>query len=347
MLINVLHIINDMGRNGGAQKIVFDLAKRAPKNFTIRILTLYSINEYSKELDYENIECKSIRELGVSELFRWRSWADVVHSHLFPSAYIALLFSGPKIQTEHNSHNRRRDNTLFYPFEKFMYSRYSSNVSISQEVENCTASYLGNKPVNSIIIFNGVDVGSYRCDDKRDRVGTPFRIGMVGRLHPYKDQATILRAVARLELDIEIDFAGDGSEKEHLLELSRKLGLEARVKFLGVISDVPGFLSKLDVYIQSSKVEGFGLAVVEAMASGLPVFGTNVPGLNEVIIDEAYMFEVGDAVRLASLLSTIHHDSNFFVKACDHSAKRAGVYGIDSFSDSYYAEYERVYSNGL
>ncbi|TOK95036.1 glycosyltransferase, partial [Vibrio parahaemolyticus] len=86
-----------------------------------------------------------------------------------------------------------------------------------------------------------------------------------------------------------LHLAGDGDRKASLQRLAQSLNVSPRVHFHGVVSDIPLFLSDMDIYVQSSHVEGFGLAAVEAMAAGLPVLSSNVPGLDEVTGSSKYL----------------------------------------------------------
>ena len=80
-----------------------------------------------------------------------------------------------------------------------------------------------------------------------------------------------------------IGIAGHGELEAQLKNRARALGLDERVRFLGFRADLPRLLGEADVFLSSSKWEGFGLSVVEAMAAGLPVVVSNIPGVAEVV----------------------------------------------------------------
>ena len=113
-------------------------------------------------------------------------------------------------------------------------------------------------------------------------------IGSVGRLHAVKGYHNLITALSLLANDkIELRIAGSGGEKEPLSDLAKKLGVSKQVNFLGYIEPekIPDFLSGLDIYIQPSLAEGFGLSVVEAMIAGKPVIVTPVGSLPEIVED--------------------------------------------------------------
>ncbi len=114
----------------------------------------------------------------------------------------------------------------------------------------------------------------------------PVRLGMVARLDPIKDHATLLRAF-KLVLPhwprAELHLAGDGPLRSELQSLAAELGLTPAVHFLGSIGDVPAFLRTLDIFCYvTSPREGMGNALAEAMAAGLPCVINDLPVMHEV-----------------------------------------------------------------
>jgi glycosyltransferase involved in cell wall biosynthesis len=114
-------------------------------------------------------------------------------------------------------------------------------------------------------------------------------IGMVASLEPSKDHATLLRAIAVLKqhhCPVELRLLGAGSLRTQLEEMTSQLQIHNNVKFLGVVDDVPGALAQLDVFAFSATPdEGMGIALVEALAAGLPCVGSNVAACREVLRD--------------------------------------------------------------
>lgn len=114
---------------------------------------------------------------------------------------------------------------------------------------------------------------------------TKVRLLSLGRLEPQKNYAALLRAVATLAgegIDLSLTIAGEGGERGRLEALARELGIGERVALPGFVCD-PQDLARLradaDIYVQSSQVEGFCLAVAEAMAAGMPVVTTATGGV--------------------------------------------------------------------
>ena len=147
------------------------------------------------------------------------------------------------------------------------------------------------------VIAPGVTLAEVR-DSAREAVGrvdTIAALGMpedawvivcVARLHAVKDHETLIRAVSALpevrDRAVTLLLVGEGEERERLeaLGASRAPG---RVFFAGAVDQVDLYLARADVFVLTSRMEGFGLAVAEAMVAGLPVVVSDVGGLRQVV----------------------------------------------------------------
>jgi glycosyltransferase involved in cell wall biosynthesis len=130
----------------------------------------------------------------------------------------------------------------------------------------------------------------------------PSTAVMVGRLHPVKDQATALRAWRRVVAarpDATLTIVGDGPERGALEALARDLGLNGAVTFRGNVNPAPDLLGAR-IFLLSSRSEGFSRAVIEALAAGLPVVGTDVGGMAEIGAAAVRLAPVGDDATLAA-----------------------------------------------
>jgi glycosyltransferase involved in cell wall biosynthesis len=127
--------------------------------------------------------------------------------------------------------------------------------------------------------------------------------------------------------------------------LATKLNVTQRVHFHGVVSDVPAFLNDMDIYVQSSHVEGFGLAAVEAMAAGLPILSSDVPGLDDVTGRAEYLFQVGNSNELSQKVLQLCESVERYDAASQYSVNRASLYTIDKFREGYYGIYQQLCTN--
>jgi len=146
------------------------------------------------------------------------------------------------------------------------------------------------------IIPNGVDVARFQHPSaslsKRD-LGLVDRAVVavtVGRLGPEKNLSFLLRAFALIAgeaPDLHLIVIGRGPEKEHLEEMTHLLGLASRVHLVGEVpyEEVPNWLALADFFAFASVSESHPLAVLEALAAGLPVLGIPCPGVEDTVVD--------------------------------------------------------------
>ena len=138
------------------------------------------------------------------------------------------------------------------------------------------------RPEQYRTIPNGVPLDRYAL--KRSPV--PGRILMVGRLAPPKRPDLALRALAELrqrDPDAELHFAGDGPLRAESERLAAELGVERAVQFLGTRDDVPELLAEASCALLASDYEGGPLAILEALAAGVPVVATDVGAVTDQI----------------------------------------------------------------
>ena len=176
-------------------------------------------------------------------------------------------------------------------------------------------------PRSSSAIHNGCNVeeiGRRASAARRDRAGGgPFVIGMVARLDGIKDHALLLRALGRLPAQAglpawELWLAGEGKQRGELEALALRLGIARAVKFLGARDDVPELLGQLDLFaFCTPRSEGFGIAVIEAMAAGVPVVASDVPACREVLRDgrDGILVEAEEEAWATALTRLIADDS--------------------------------------
>jgi glycosyltransferase involved in cell wall biosynthesis len=174
------------------------------------------------------------------------------------------------------------------------------------------------------LVGNGIDTTGFsacvgRASRERERSELGLRDGdiaftMVARLEWPKDHDTLLRAFARLRAerdDVTLVLAGQGLEEGRVRRLTYELGVAPSVRFTGHCADVPGLLAASDVAVLSSGYEGFGRCLVEGMVAGLPVVGSDVPGIRDVIDDErtGLLVRASDAGALHAALRRLALDA--------------------------------------
>ena len=121
---------------------------------------------------------------------------------------------------------------------------------------------------------------------KRRKINEPLTIVMVARLDEIKDQETLLKAYAKIEKKCNLVLVGDGNKRKYLEGIASELGLNINKIFIGSKLNIPAILAQADIFAFSTTLsEGFGIALIEAMAASLPIIATDVPACREVLDD--------------------------------------------------------------
>jgi glycosyltransferase involved in cell wall biosynthesis len=168
----------------------------------------------------------------------------------------------------------------------------------------------------------GVDVSSFRATVPRP----PNVVGFVGRLVPQKGISVLLKALARMPVRCRALVVGNGPSKNSLERLAQELGLDGEVEFHNDVphSGVPAYMARMTVLVLPSLTtptwkEQFGHVLIEAMASGVPVIGSDSGAIPEVIADAGIIVREGDpdvlAVAVEQLLTTATLQDNLVALA--------------------------------
>jgi glycosyltransferase involved in cell wall biosynthesis len=139
-------------------------------------------------------------------------------------------------------------------------------------------------------------------------------VGHIARLHPEKGHALLLRAFARAHPRLpgaRLLIVGDGTLARSLRDEARRLAISDRVTFLGFQDDLVSLLVALDVFVLPSFAEGTPLAIYEAMAAGLPIIASNVPGIGELVHhgESGFLVPPGDLEALTDALIRLAGDA--------------------------------------
>ena len=151
------------------------------------------------------------------------------------------------------------------------------------------------------------------------------------------------------EISATLMMVGEGPEKEPAEMLCEKLGIEDRVKFLGNSGEIDKILCFSDLFLLPSETESFGLAALEAMASGVPVISSNTGGIPEVNIDgvSGFLSDVGDIQSMTKNALKILKDDNTLEAFKTNAKKVALGFDIHEIVPIYEEIYEQALTNCL
>ena len=174
---------------------------------------------------------------------------------------------------------------ILYPLWKQVFKKADHIQVISSYLKSFAIRHGATCPIT--VIPNGVDLEKFEIPHAKKKSEKKI-IVTTSRLVLKNGIDTLIRACEKLEgVDYELRIAGEGPLKGDLQNLSSRIGLESKVKFLGHISqeEIPKFLSEADLFVRPSRSEGLGSSFLEAMAAGVPIIGTNVGGIIDFLED--------------------------------------------------------------
>lgn len=272
----------------------------------------------------------------------------VVHAHNYSSFKVASLLkvflpTARLFTTVHTTGLAQTFSRIDLGLSRLFGTRF---IAISEAVaQDCRAAQL--KRVE--VIYNGVNLERFRKVSRSRTFGSRVKLINVARLNrKQKGQDLLLQAVkecADSGLDVSCVFAGGQSsgcdeERCYLEQMAADLGVSSRVTFCLDRVDVDRMLYDADIFVLPSRKEGFGLAVVEAMAAGLPVVVSDVGGLQEIVTDRetGYLVPPENSRALAQKIAEVSKDSNLG-KICAAAVTRANAFGIGYMCDRYHQAY--------
>ena len=357
--MKILQVITSL-QTGGAEKLIVDVVPKY-KHLGLDVDVLLFDGKdtpFKRQLENAGIKVFSLgyggsvyNPLYILKLMPYLRKYDIVHTHnTAPQLFAALgsvLCSVVLCTTEHTTSNRRRDWKWYRPIDKWMYSRYKKVICISDSTEENLRKSIDCNSDKICSIYNGIDFESY---DKASPIAkdsiTPYInrkvIAMVAGFRYQKDQETLIRAMSYVPKDVELWLIGDGERRTIIEQCVKEKGLENRVRLLGIRNDIPSILKTVDIVVQSSHWEGFGLAAVEGMAAGKPVVASNVAGLSQVVSNAGVLFPLGDDKALADILNKLLTDYKYYNTVKGRCVKRAHKFDISKMVYKYCQVYQSL-----
>jgi glycosyltransferase involved in cell wall biosynthesis len=239
---------------------------------------------------------------------------EIVHAHAARDYHLASL----ALRLASRGHLVLTRHTLFplRSINRPLLKNAGRVIAVSQAVAE---SLRGNGVIESskiTVIHNGIDIDRF---ERSNAIDSPIVVGTVGHLAPIKGQDIFVRAAALISArrpDVQFVIAGEDkspqmSYRRSLESLVAELGLSDVMSMTGWRDDMPALLSSLTLFVSAARSEPFGLAIVEAMAAGLPVIATASEGAMEIIEDglSGKLVSADDPEALAQAINDLLDDS--------------------------------------
>lgn len=335
--LRVMHVLPNL-EVGGTQKVVLDLIDNQPE---VSIATAAVITGGEYQQDFEERCSTTILGNDESDPHKSYLWfqpgpiralaraikehrANIVQTHTYPAAVVgraaAKLAGVPVVvETLHNTYTWKQPRDL--RIDKFLARWTDRIVCVSDGVRDYALEQNPGIPSDKfIVIHNGIDTGRYHARDNGNEARARFGIspddlvvGAVGRLVKQKRARDLIEAapaiVSRFP-NARFLIVGDGPLASQLEAEAEDRGVREHFVFTGTITDMEEVYSAFDVFAQLADREGFGLTMVEAMASRKAVVAAKSAPVPEIIDHgrSGIVFEIGDIKALESNISALFSD---------------------------------------
>jgi len=310
-MIKILHLTTD-SKIAGAEKLLIGIAKEFDrKKFEIYFCTIKERGDLQNELEKLgqealSLDCSSFAQLPTAYLklsnIVKKYKINILHTHLYHASIIGQ-------EVAHSQKNvvgiiTRHYSDLLYIYGSAMQrkldrkasSRAKNIIAISNGVKKVLVEQDKIDEKKITVIHNGIDFNEFRIKDNSIDIRKDLLldketkiIGAIGSLHPRKGHRYLIEAadiLCRKIFNIKFIIAGEGVLEKELVDLRDAFGLEDKIIFTGFRKDVVDVIQAMDVIVQPSIEEGFGLSIIEAMSLGKPVIASCVGGIPEIIDDK-------------------------------------------------------------
>jgi len=321
---SVVHLITTIARGGAENQLKVVVREQIKSGYKVKVIYLKGIPELRQEL--QNTGAEVIDLLAgknpfsqISALKRFfKNYYGVVHAHL-PRAEVLAALTSPRdslIVSRHNSEPFFPNAPAFVSriLSRYVESKASRVVAISEAVKKHLLNSGEISTSSKIeVIYYGFDAHLTKTTtNTNQKMSTDFVVGTVGRLAHQKDYPTLFAAfkkfVARNHSS-KLLIVGDGSLKEQLVELARKLRIEEDIIWFGRTSEVISIMKQMNLFVLASKYEGFGLVLLEAIQAGIPVVAADNSAIPEVLgMNSDSLFRTGDAADLCAKMEEFKSD---------------------------------------
>lgn len=374
--LKVAHVMNGMGL-GGVPPIVQQLMSALPRDryeLSVYCLKRHSDASPGREARLREFEAAGLpvrfpdsKETPLQAIGRLCEWMDedridILHTHSYQPnllARMAGVVSGRRdmriVAHYHNFYDDKWTAEGTLPLDRRLGRSTDVLIACSDAVRSHMAERLQVPPESIEVIRNGVDCDRFAVAHDtaaiRQSLGIPSGarvIASVGRISRQKASDDVVRAAkaicdARADCVFVMAGADDDPFAPAVRQLVSELGLGERIVFTGHVSDVAPLYALADVVVMPSRWEGFGLVLVEAMASGTPLVTTPVGPIPEVVGEDAALFVPPDsAADLAKAILRLLDDAPLAARLASRGRARARTFSWAHAGAQLDALYARV-----
>jgi glycosyltransferase involved in cell wall biosynthesis len=317
----VLHLIESMGQ-GGAETLLVGIINELA-DFEHHLIILNSPETLQASIHtphkFNNLNISSWKQLFLKRKSIRRyireNQIDIVHSHLYRANILARI-STPKNVLQINSihtvssldnYNVRR---ISLYLERLTYHKDIHIIAVSRTVLNDFDKWISIRG-RKTVLYNFIQ-NQFFNEVVRRQETNKFKMIAVGNLRHQKNYHYLIESFKSLPHNISLDIYGEGALRETLQKEIDAYGLNIRL--CGTHKEMHNILAKYDAFVMPSFFEGQPLSLLEAMASGLPAFLSDIPELKEVAGNAAVYFDINDPADFVKQLKKMVSQSETLIK---------------------------------
>jgi glycosyltransferase involved in cell wall biosynthesis len=365
--LRILHIIPSL-RKGGAERLTIDICRELSSRKGIRVVLLLLHDEQAYPFLTEGLDIRCISSRVTLSVWKENRFyleelsaiitdfkPDVIHSHLFEAEIVSRALPVNNVRYFTHCHDNmvqlrrlgcetlysKRSFTNFYE-RKWLMNQYkicnNHFIVVSKDSESYYKTELPS-PLNTQISLlpNAIVVDRFRYL-ARKKLSAQVRLVSCGSLNKKKNHDFLLEVVAFLKRsnpDIHLTIVGDGPLKVQLSEKIQKLELATNVTLAGQVDKPEHYYQEADIYVHSALIEPFGLVLIEAMASGLPVITLDGKGNRDLIVEgkNGYLITNRDPATFAKRVSTLAGNPDQYMSMSEYAVQYANAFDIRSYVD--------------
>lgn len=353
----ITFVVSDITATGGIERVITHLASElSEKDFRIQIISLHKSTsdisyplskavsvKYVDDVNYISGEPGSIKRMlkhfrsaFKANLMVLKNKNSTFVVNTLPMAVIlsfSLVFVKRKYVVEHVHYYYYNKTVLL--LRKYLYKLFNKVIVLTDRDRNV---YLKNK-ISSVTIPNPL---SFKPKGFNDPGITKKRIIAVGRLEYQKGFDILIKAFSLLSADEKngwsLDIYGEGTLYSKLQSQINSSGLSSQISLLGNVGDLEKLYKSYDFFVFTSRFEGFGMVLLEAMSCGLPCISFDCPtGPREILDDGKYgiLCSNGDAEELRIKMVSLMANANLREEYSRLSLQRSQVYSIENILDAW------------
>ena len=352
--MRIVQIMPEFGLAGAeimCENLIYELIKNG---YDVTVISMYDYHSVITER-LENVGVE-IRYLGkrpgfdISIFYKIKKIlsevrADVIHTHRNCAQYAvpAAILAGVKHRV-HTVHNvaEKENGKLARKLNDFFFKHcHLIPVALSELIRDSIVREYGLKKDEVPVIYNGIDLS--RCLLKTDySIYGNFKIIHVGRFSEQKNHIGLLKAFKLFHddhPDSELWLIGDGEKKIEIEEYVAENNLIESVKFLGLQSNVYGYLHDADMFTLPSNYEGVPISLIEAMGTGLPIVATTVGGVPDMLDNNNAVLTDLNVSNIAAAFEKYYLSAELRCWHGQNAYKRSAFFSAETMCKSYMSVY--------